>query len=212
MSATQAQAGPRQILCGGKSAVRNTLLSLLIVFGAAALLAGCENYKARQEMISRGAADVMPYADSDVTLPDGTKMHLTRVAGSNDYTFTAHSDSKTPWNDCDTNDNGTGSGTLRFMHLRDDIYAIQQKCDSENIWTISFFRIQQHDFKELDFTDKDIDKQLDLAKQHNVRIDVADGDIVSSILSGSENDITAFLRDHKQMTFEDAKSKKDDSN
>ena len=210
MSATQNCVRSRGILRGGESAACKTLASLLFVVGAALLVAGCQDYKARQEMVSKSAADPLPYTDSDATLPDGTKMHLTHVAGSNDYTFTAHSDQTTPWNDCDTNHTGNGAGSLRFLHLRDDVYAVQEKCDSEDIWTISFFRIQAHDFKELAFTDKDIDKQLDLAKAHNVTVDVTDS-MTSTILSGSEDNLTAFLRDHKEMTSEDAKSKKDDS-
>ncbi|MFZ0640605.1 MAG: hypothetical protein WA020_01505 [Candidatus Acidiferrales bacterium] len=183
-----------------RAAFRRLVAPLLLLCGIL-MIAGCPQYFSQQEVISKSVADKIPYADSVATLDDGTKLHITQAAASNDYQFTGDGHP----GDVGCSDKDTG--TLRFLHLRDDLFAMQEKCDDSKVWTISFYRIHEHDFQEMSLASND--DEFGLAARNNVKL--ATNDDADLNVSGSSRDVLAFLRAHKDFTFQATETKKDDN-
>ena len=183
-----------------RAVFRGIVTPLLLLCGVLAI-AGCPAYYSQQEIISKSVADKIPYADGLATLADGTKLHLTNVAGSNDYQFTGEGDPDA----VGCSDKETGA--LRFLHLRDDLFAVQEKCDDSAVWTIVFYRIHEHDFQEMSLDMND--RVFAAAARGNVKLSTHDD--TDLYVSGSTNDILVFLRAHKNFTFKPVEAKKDDN-
>ncbi len=184
----------------GRAAFCGILTPLLLLCGVL-VIAGCPEYYSQQEVISKSVADKMPYADSVATFEDGTKLHVTPVAGSNDYQFTGDGDAEAVG--CSDKD----TGALRFLRVCDDLFAVQEKCDDSAVWSISFYRIHPHDFQEMSLATSD--DEFGLAARSKVNLNTHDD--TDLYVSGSPNDLLAFLRAHKSFTFRPVESKKDNN-
>jgi hypothetical protein len=173
------------------------IASLLLLAVATLAIAGCPQYYSQQEVIPQTAGDKLPFLDTVANYDSSTTLHLTPVAGSNDVRFDAGQENSLS---CEK-----GTGVFRFLQLKDDIYAVQQKCDDENSWSISFYRIHAHDFTEMELADSA--KFYQLGQRYNVKMDT--NDVGNLFLTGAQSDELAFLRAHKDFKFKPWESKKD---
>ncbi len=167
--------------------LRALLISIPLMLTVLAL-AGCPQYYSNEEVITQSNAEKMPFANTDVTLNDGTKLHIAQVAGTNDYSFKG-------------DDSSNDTGTLRFLHLRGDLFVMQRKKDgNDEAWSFSFYRIQAHDYQEIEPADSD--DYFALASRYHVQIKLNDN--ADLFLYGTQSDTLAFLRAHKDFKFQKA--------
>ena len=112
-------------------------------------------------------------------------MDFSPVGDGHDYRF--HREGGDPA-DLDPTD-----GTFRMIRLKDDIYAVQVKGDSDSEYYIMFYAITGNSFASMK-----VDSSVDLqghAQRFGVKLDGADK------ISGSSSDLLAFVRAHEGLPF-----------
>jgi hypothetical protein len=143
---------------------------------------GC--YTSNGEVITSQAAEAMPYTATTVDLQADGKLELTHKPGGNDYAF-RHTKSDDP----------TGrAGTIRGIHIKGNIYAVQMKYDDESSYDIAFCRLHAGSFELV------VPKSDSAVKALAAQDKVAFTGLLGA-LTGDPADVLKFIRDHKQIEF-----------
>jgi len=145
----------------------------------AVALAGC--YETNHEVIPPSAGIRAP-VESPITWDEGGETHFSYVPATKDYRF-REEDGRT--------------GSVRAIHIRDDIYLTQVRYDDENVYGLFFFQITPTRL-DIVYPVGDIET---VATRHGVELE-EDFVIVDYILHGPPQNIYAFLSDHAQFRFE----------
>ena len=147
------------------------------------LLVGC--YNIDKEVIPASLGIKTPYAHDNIVFNKGGTADLSHDPYNNDYRFrTVFDEGK-----------DIGTGTFRAMHIRDDIYVLQVKYDDERDYYAVFYKITADRVEPMD--PEDYSAVDSLAKKHNVTIDYD----YATYVSGNAEDLLAFLKDHRQLSF-----------
>ena len=159
--------------------LRRPALALAPAFALA--VAGC--YEVDQEIIPPQLGAPVPYIYDSIDWDEGGATELSPVAFSNDKRFRDVG-----------KDGDVSTGTLRAIHIRDNIYALQTDYDDEPCCYIVFYRIDSESLQGVDPIG-DVDA---LAARHGVTIEIYDLDY----LDGTPDAILAFIRAHAELGFE----------
>ncbi len=149
---------------------------LILVCLIPPILAAC--YEVGEEIVDAEMAEEVPTLPGRYSLGEGAFTIISDQPETNDYGYE------------ETDSNGEAStGSLRAVHLRDDLYLAQVMPDDGGIFAAFF----QHPESWLMIPLKTTPAVFDLASRFNVEIatDMAD------ILIGSRHDILAFLLAHE---------------
>ena len=160
--------------------LRRPALALAPAFALA--VAGC--YGVDHEIIPAPLGVPVPYIYDSVEWDEGGTTELSPVAYSNDKRFRDVG-----------KDGGVSTGTLRALHIRDDVYAVQADYDDEPCCYIVFYRIGPEDVQGV-WPTGDVDA---LAARHGVTLEF---DEVSDYLVGEAGTLLAFIRAHAELDFE----------
>ena len=152
------------------------------------LLSGC--YNIEREVIPASLGIKTPFAYDSLIFDQGGTADLSHDPYNNDYRFrTVFDDGK----EIDT-------GTFRAMHIRDDIYVLQVKYDDEPDYYLVFYKITS---ERVDPMEPDDYSAVDaLAEKHNVTVDYD----YTTFIGGNAENILAFLKDHRQLSFKPAET------
>lgn len=165
-------------------------LSYFSLFLLCAALAGC--YESSKSVISSDIATEIPYRSDHAELGDHGKdgtMYINKDPYSNEYHF--KEDAKA----IEADVFGCAAGVFRAIPVKEDIYALQVKCDTDDdSYDIVFYRIHTDTFSGTDPADDDAVKSL--AARYNVAMS---GDN----LTGDPKDILGFIRAHSELKFKD---------
>lgn len=149
-------------------------------------LSGC--YFADHEVISASMAIKTPYSHNEVVSEKVGILKLDTVTDNNDYRYLMK-----------YHDGSSETGTIRALHLRDNIYILQVKGDEEPDYEIGFFEITRDQYKEvLPVEYEEIDT---IAYNNKVTIY---SDAYTDSLEGEPEGLLAFLLAHKNLAFENA--------
>jgi hypothetical protein len=151
-----------------------------LVLVLALLLAGC--YEVAQEVIPAATGIELPI-QSPITWDDGGRTEFTWVETTGDYRFV---------------DKDGETGSARGIHIRDDLYLIQVRYDSEATYGLYFFVITP---SRIDMV-LPIDTVDDLAARYGVTLSDDDAGEFDYVLGGSPENIIAFLRAHAELEFD----------
>lgn len=162
--------------CSGR--VRGPALALIFALA----VAGC--YEVSGEIIPAQLGVPVPYVYDSVEWDEGGTTELSPVAYSNDKRFRDVG-----------KDGDVSTGTLRALHIRDDIYAIQADYDDEPCCSIVFYRIDSGSVQGVD----PVGDVFTLARRHGVTLEF---DEVSDYLVGDADAVLAFIRAHAELGFE----------
>ena len=141
-------------------------------------------YEVAQEIIPAKLGVPVHYVYDSVDWDEGGTTYLSPVAYSNDKIFRAVN-----------KDVGEPTGTLRALHICEDVYALQADYDDEPCCYIVFYRIGSDQVHSV-WPTGDVDT---LAARHGVTVEF---DEISDDLAGEADNVLAFIRAHAELGFE----------
>jgi hypothetical protein len=165
---------------------------LMVLMLAACCLSGC--YEVDHEVISASQAVQLSGLPGTYNQGEGTSTFIAAVAGTNDYRYSQTSNGKT-----------TGAGYFRAIPLRDDIYIVQFKADSEKYYNLAFYQFPGPGTAAFQAVSAKNMDDFKLAKKYHLAIGPPlsgdDADTGMS-LSGKDKNIMGFLFAHKKAQFD----------
>lgn len=162
--------------------IRLAIIPFLLLFAAC--------YETDQEVIRIDQAVAIPNLVGPYTEDlAGLDVDITAVPYSNEYRYREVDE-----------DGKVETGTLRIIPLRDTIYLVQSKTDGEAGYFLTFydFRGSEKTYESMDVDAAESEIQA-LAARYGVSL--AEGESAYYRLSGSPENMLAFLLAHKKFTF-----------
>jgi len=149
-------------------------------------MVGC--WTVKDQVFSVGEGDPLPgavYLERPGATNSGHPMHLSQIAGTNDFSFSIDGDGP---DGCDSN-----KGTFRAIHIRDDIYVLQIMCTGNDDYDIQYYSIANGAYHQVQPMEKDTATSDARNSRYNVKIDE------NGVISGSPSQINAYLRSFKDV-------------
>lgn len=154
-------------------------------------LVGCWTTKDQVFSVSEG--DPLPgavYLERPGATNSGHPMHLSQIAGTNDFAFSIDGDGP---DGCSSN-----KGTFRAIHIRDDFYVLQIQCTGNDEYNIQYYSIANGAYHQVQPMNKT--HEISVARDTRYNVKISD----EGVISGNPSQINAFLRSFKDdADFED---------
>ena len=168
------------------------------------LLSGCWDV-GKQAVITTEAADPIPYSGNQFVDSDGDTYTWSQSGGGTTYRYRETSKS-----------GHTTNGELRVMNIRDNIYAVQLKSDSEDSYEVELFSITSSNITEVEISTDDDALANSIAHRSGLEngsvesngdtagVDNSKDVLTANELYGTPEQILGFLRGLKEVRFANA--------
>lgn len=166
-------------------------------------LSGCWDV-GKEAVITWNVAEAIPYSGNQYVTPDGDTYTWAQTGTSHDYRYT----------ETDKNGQSVETGQLRVMNIRDNIYAVQMKSDSDDTYNVELFAISSSGITKMQISASDDAAANSIARQNGIgNVDTvgaaAAGQQMNDVLTadqltGTPDQILGFLRGLSAVHFEPA--------
>ncbi|MGH9481406.1 MAG: hypothetical protein ACRD1L_04885 [Terriglobales bacterium] len=182
---------------------RSKTHALLVIgaIGASLTCAGCWSVGDDAVITSINGATLPAGAPASYTSSEGAHYSWTNAGGATYRYQKSGSDGKV-----------TETGTVRILNIRDTIYAVQSKDDTEDGYNLSLFSISTNGIKPMSIVASDENRAEDIARTDRITYGDAmagavgakdPGDfLLADSLHGSPENLFKFLKDLGPLHFE----------